>query len=101
MAGQLYHPVALFPTADKSGGQGKAPDVRCAGGAKCGIGVLELLCSAAGPWGPSLWFGWITPITYEVIAARGERNGGRPEESVLFPPVKEKKYYQCHGVVMK
>ena len=42
--------------------------------ASCGSECLELLRSAAGPWGLPLWFGWVVSIIYEVTAARGERD---------------------------
>lgn len=35
MAGELYHPVAFFPTANKFGGQGRAP-----GAGFCQLGQL-------------------------------------------------------------
>lgn len=49
MAGELYHPVALFPTANKFGGQAEDQMQDAANWASCGNGSLDLLWSLPVP----------------------------------------------------
>lgn len=68
--------------------------------ASCGNGSLDLLWSLQFLRRACLlWLGSLNPIGSYCCKRRAKRVGS--EESALYPPIREKKYYQCCEVVTK